>query len=111
MKKSRVFIIVAISIILLIAIYPYFQAEILTMKYGDQFTNEYAQTGMIDKIDYFRVIKYNDNFAEVFYVTDSHSSGELVKFQIIEGRWTKVYWNAIWSKTGNADEFKWPYYI
>lgn len=111
--KKRIFIIIVFVLAflaLLLIFSPYIKAEILTLKYGQQFANKYNQTNMIDDIQYMKVIEYSDTYAEVFYVTDNHETGELMIFEKENEGWVYVYWNTVWSKTGSADNFMWPYY-
>lgn len=112
MKKHIFIIIVCILafLALLLIFLPYIKAEILTLKYGQQFENEYSQTNMIDDIEYMKIIEYSDTHAEVFYVTGNHETGELMIFEKKDEDWVYVYWNTVWSKTGSADNFLWPYY-
>ncbi len=68
MKKSIIVIILCtLAFLALLLIFsPYIKAEILTLKYGQQFEKEYNQTNMIDGIEYMKVIEYSDTYAEVF---------------------------------------------
>lgn len=74
------------------------------------FQNEYQQTGMIDEIEYFRIISYSNEEASVFYVLEDHSAGVVLSYRKEQGSWKLQRWEAIWSTTGSADGFYWPYY-
>ena len=110
-KKTKVIRLISVAI-LLILVFPYIKAEFLTMKYGNEFENQYLQTGMMDGIEYFKLLNYIDDvYAEVFYVAEEHSSGNCVTFyKRSYEEWEMIGWNTIWSKTGSADGFMWPYY-
>ena len=47
-------------ILLIVLFFPYIKAEYLTAKYRDEFDDGYEQTGMINGIENFRVVEYND---------------------------------------------------
>lgn len=96
--------------ILLILVVPYIRVEILTWKHGSEFSTLYRLTNMIDDIDYFKVMNYSDTSASVYYVTSNRSAGGLVTFNQQDGQWVLEKWKAIWSKTGSADDYIWPYY-
>ena len=89
---------------------PYAKAELLTAWHGEEFAQEYKQSGMIDQIEYFKITSYNNEDACVFYVTDTHSSGVRMNFSGGSGNWKLSNWSAVWSANGSADGFCWPYY-
>ena len=65
-------------LVLIITLFPYAKAEILTYQFGDEFAGLEKQTNMLTDTDYFKVLSYTDNRAEVFYVS---GSGNLLTFQ------------------------------
>jgi len=110
-KKLKIIIMICIiAIAVLVLFSPYLKAKYLTTKYGDEFKNGYAQTGFIDDVEYFRVIDYSKDSAKVFYVTKKHATGDLIEFKKSNDGWEKESWKTVWSKTGSADSFMWPYY-
>lgn len=111
MSFKKIILLVIVLVLLIVLSFPYIKAGYLTVKYGDEFANGYEQTGMIDDIEYFRVIEYNDKEAVVCYIVKNH--GALVKIwfeQNEDGVWQEIKWDCVWSKTGSADNFCWPYY-
>lgn len=108
-KKKKVFILIIVAIVL-VTFFPYIKAEYLTYRYGKYFQDGYLQTRMIDRIEYFRVLKKNADTAEVLYISKGHASANIVRFKKEKGEWIKTYWATVWSKTGCADDFMWPYY-
>ena len=111
MNRILKFIIIfAVVILLLILFFPYVKAEYLTAKHGIEFENEYKQIGWIDSLEYFRVIDYESERATVFYVEKNHNTGWRIDFVRIENSWIKDVADCVWSKSGSADNFCWPYY-
>lgn len=112
MKKTTATIIIIFVIFLLLltaaVVSPYIKAEYLTARYGDQFEGLEKQTNMLDGATYFKVLSYSEAQAKVFYVSDS---GDVITFaKNQEGQWTIQNWYTVWSNTGSADSFYWPYY-
>lgn len=101
----RLFFILAILFSL-----PYLKAEYLTSRYGDMFEYEYHQSGMITEIEYFKVISYSNGNATIFYVLKNHSAGVCMNFRKEHKSWQVTNWQVIWSTSGSADKFFWPYY-
>ncbi|MBE7021178.1 MAG: hypothetical protein E7411_07080 [Ruminococcaceae bacterium] len=85
------------------------KCEILTYLYGEQFAQMYREYTMIDDIDYFKVLNYSKDSARVYYVGLERSSGSVLRFCKENGNWRNRGWNVIWSTSGSADGFMWPY--
>lgn len=107
LKKPTV-IVIFIIIVLTILFFPYIKSEYLTLKYGKEFEGLEKQTNMLSDSSYYKVLDYSENKARVFYVSDS---GDIIVFQKNpQGEWIYQSWDTIWSKSGSADGFMWPYY-
>ena len=89
--------------------------EYNTYKYGEVFRNvkihDIGGEGYL-KDEKVKILKYRRDSAEVYVVCES----ELNKFGSIyyfkrdnENNWKFEHYDTIWSKTGSADEFIWPY--
>lgn len=107
--NKRRFLIIVFCIIVAIIIFPYIKAEVLTVKYGNLFEKEFKQTGMISSITYCKVLEYSKNQAEVLYV-EGDVAGYKMWFSYENGTWIMVRWSCIWSTTGSAEGFCWPFY-
>ena len=102
---------IIVFVLLIVLFFPYVKAEFLTARYSDEFDDGYEQTGMIDEVEYFRVIEYNDREAVVCYIEKNHASLSKIWFERNnDDTWKEVGLECIWSKTGSADKFCWPYY-
>ena len=107
--KKNVLILVICVLCVIVLIFPYITAEFLTFKYGSEFNNLQQQTNILIDVEYYKVISYSNETAKVFYV--SSSSGNLLTFEKdSKGNWKYSEWKTIWSNSGSADEFMWPYY-
>lgn len=108
MSKSKKIGIAIAAIILIIAIFPYLNAEYLTARFGSQFDGLEQDTRMLDPAKYHKVMSYSEDYAKVYYISDY--SRDLILFEKADGQWEINEWRTVWSKTGSADEFYWPYY-
>ncbi len=108
MKKTQTWVLVSlICVILLLLFSPYIKAEYLTHKHGEQFQGLESQTKMLKDSRYFKVLEYTDQYAKVFYVSNT---GDLITFVKNNGSWELSTWETVWSTSGSADGFMWPYY-
>ena len=110
---------------------PYIEVERLTEHYGVQFEDGYKELGYFKECDYHKVLRYegegpyvyssssfatgmleylDDDEAAVLYVVDGHAAELLVVFEQAQDGWKMKSWDAIWSKSGSADDFTWPMY-
>lgn len=107
MKKKIIYIII-LACFLVFAILPYLKVEILTLRYGKDF--ERKEYNMITSISYCKVMEYRKNYAEVLYVSKGKAT-IIVKYERDDnGEWVDSYWECIWSSSGSADGFIWPFY-
>lgn len=117
-KALRIFLlIIIISLISIFAtmwFYSIAHCEYLTFRYGYQFEDLYKENPMLGDLYRFKVIEYNDDYAEVYYVTGNKETGakggDTLKFKRSGNKWIYTeLWSTIWSNRGSADGFIWPY--
>ena len=77
--------------------------------HGTEFTTLYEETNMLGEQEYLKVLDYSDTLARVYYVGVDDSTGCVLIFVKQDGQWTFDKWDVVWSKTGSADDFLWPY--
>ena len=104
MKKKKIIIVITL-LLLIVAAIPYIKTEYLSYKHGTEFSDLYKQTGMIDDIEYLKVLNYNEDSAKVYYIGKNHHDGNIVYFENQNGQWLLKSWETIWSKNGSADSF------
>lgn len=105
--KKKIILLIIIAIIL-IMVFPYTKTEILTIKYGNEFKGLEEQTNMLSDSKYHKVFSYNNTKAKVFYVSNT---GDMITFvKNDSGDWELYEWKTVWSSSGSAGEFIWPYY-
>lgn len=103
-------VLLILSVRFLVRMYDIARCERLTQKYGYEFKDEYKQCSMLpEEIEYFKVLDYEEEYAEVYYVTKDYGSANLLKFSKEENKWVMTSWDTIWSKYGSADGYIWPY--
>ena len=107
MKIIRIIFISIFLLFFILWIISYTKNEILTIKYGTEFVELYKMTNMIDDLDKLKVLFYSNEIAHVYYF-DIYS-GNILEFLKINDKWEMTKWSTVWSKTGSADNFKWPY--
>lgn len=110
MKKRKCVLGSVLILIVCVVILPYARVEILTALHKGEFETEYTQTHMVDDIEYLKVINYSGETANVYYVLKNHAAAILVTLERSDNNWTIITWKTVWSKTGSASEFIWPYY-
>lgn len=84
------------------------KCEILTLQHKSEFVEQYKQTNIINNVDYLKIISYDDNEATVYYVS-KNKHGNILKFKKHNDLWLMDSWDTVWSKSGSADGFIWPY--
>lgn len=107
--KKKIVVSLIIIIIVVVAI-PYIFVECNTALYGNEFKNEYQQTNMIPKIEYYKVFYCTGNKAKVYYVEENHESGNYLWFQRVDSKWKMTEWKTVWSKFGSASGITYPIY-
>ena len=106
--KKRIIKVVAV-IILLVIIAPYLFVETNTLLYGDDFANEYKQTGMIGSVKYFKVFYNFNGKAKVYYVDEN--TGTYVFYRKKGKKWKLTDFETVWSEDGSASEITFPIYF
>ena len=109
MKKRLIILLLVIIIPILIWIASLVKCEVLTYKHGKEFESLYKQTNMLDKQKYCKVLDYSDTCARVYYVGVNRETGNVIWYIKKDGNWELDEWDTVWSKTGSADGFIWPY--
>ncbi len=108
---KRKLLITAILCIFIIVIFQYTSVEVLTLQHRTEFSTLYKLSGMVDDIEYLKVMNYSKKSAKVYYVSGGKKAGLLYTFSKgKEGIWKLDQWEAIWSTHGSADGYIWPYY-
>ena len=63
-KHKKATIIIICLFLLLILFFPYIKAEVLTLKYGDEFDGLQKQTNMLGELEYLKVLSYSSDTAD-----------------------------------------------
>lgn len=79
--------------------------EINTYKHSEEFRN----IGNIeDQNGNIKVLSYTDNFARVYWTSDYN--GNIFTYKKYNNKWNFENWErTVWSSSGSADGFVWPY--
>ena len=86
------------------------KCEILTYKYGNQFKTIYKENTMMGEIDFLKVLNYSNDTARVYFVSKNRVAGDILIFLKENDKWKYSKWErTVWSKSGSADGFMWPY--
>ena len=108
-KKHILAIAILLCLVLAVAV-PYGRVEYLTARYGAEFSRGYCQTGMVDAVAFWKVMEYQADAAQVYYSLPDGAGGILLHFVRDGGGWSLRTWEAVWSSSGSADGWIWPYY-
>ena len=116
MKKYKKLILIIACIVGSIPIlfwsFEIVKCEYWTDKYGEQFKYSYREYTMIDNPDYHKILEYSDTEVVVYYVKRGRiGGGDTLTFTRPDkdAEWTFVRWDTIWSNSGSASDFVWPY--
>lgn len=111
MKMKKNIFIIILFCAFLAGIVPYIKVEVLTLQHKAEFRTLYNSNGMIKDVEYLKVMDYSKESANVYYVTSGKKAGFLYKFiRRNEEGWQLEGWDVVWSSSGSADNFIWPYY-
>ena len=113
MKKSLKIILVISLIIFVVWGIPMLKCEYLTARHGHEFDfkQEVEENTMLSEAESFKILSYNDEFAEIYYIDKNFSTGNKLTFKKVLGKWKYDSWDTVWSAMGgNADENVWPYF-
>ncbi len=114
MKRTKK--ILTVTVVLLISAFVLYwgiaiiNCEYMTYRYGQQFEDAYIGHTMFQKPDYHKVIHYTETTAKVYYANYG-KGGDVVYYEREnpDSEWTFVKWITVWSASGSADDFIWPY--
>lgn len=111
MKKRKKFVIAFALLFVAFYCISLFKCEFLTAVHGDEFEGLETNTNMLEKSDYLKVLDYSDTDSTVYYVGPNRSYANILSFSRNgkTDQWVHVKWDTIWSKSGSADGFIWPY--
>lgn len=109
-KLARYTILCAVIGFILIWGASLIKCEYLTYKHRDDFEYAYHGNSMLGKMEYFKVLHCSEDTAEVYYVSQNMSGGDVFSFHRQDDQWIVTDWNTIWSATGTASEVIWPYW-
>lgn len=104
---------IIVLIIILIWAVPFIHNELLTVLHGKEFYNRYIDTGFFDENseqESCKVLSYSKTVKGILCNTGKEQ-GLILYFTKNENNiWEMSSWDCIWSKSGTADGFQWPYF-
>lgn len=84
------------------------KCEILTSKHYEEFVGLDESTNIVRKSEFLKVLDYSNMNARVYYY--DHEGGVILKFVKKDAKWVYDEWEkTVWSRTGSADDYMWPY--
>ncbi len=86
--------------------------EILTAKYSDEYLLDACNNNMVGRLDTLKILDYKPySYCKAYGKTNESGNLFILIYDGYIGQpsWNAVYWDTIWSKTGNADGFVYPY--
>ena len=94
---------------------PFLKCEFLTLLHAREFDfkKEMEEHTMLSsEPEWFRIMSYNDEFAEIYYIDEGFAMGNILSFKKINNEWKYDEWKrTMWTTLGGtADEFVWPYF-
>ncbi len=101
-------IVLIMTFFLGVLLYPYIKVEILTYMYVEEFVNLQENNMWLADYRYIKVFDYNDKIARIYY--SASSSRDFVIYIKDNNNWQEYSWETIWSLSGSADDYIWPFY-
>lgn len=110
-KAFKIIIITILAFFLVIWAGNIIEIEITTFIHKNEFPPIAYDNSMIGEIKYFKIIKYSKEEAKLYYVCKDRTSGNIVSYKKDDsGKWIYSSWDeTVWSTSGSADGFMWPY--
>lgn len=82
------------------------KCEVITAQHG----MEFMRFEEVSKAEKFKILDYTDDFARIYCISPKRVSGNIHTFAKNNGQWVYNKWErGVWSKSGSADGFVWPY--
>jgi hypothetical protein len=108
-KKVLIIFIIIIFGFISYWIFSIVKCEILTSKYGAEFVGLELQTNMLNSAKETKVLFYSEKKAIIYYKDEF--GGDILEFiKDDKNEWVLNKWViTVWSKSGSADGFMWPY--
>ena len=115
MKKIKIVVLVIISAFVLYWTSSIAMCEYNTYKYGEIFINtkihDIGGEGYLNDCN-IKVIKYNNDNAKVYVVFENVQNEVGLVYYFVKtenSNWVFDHYDAVYSTTGSADGFIWPY--
>lgn len=86
------------------------KCEFLTLIHGNEFAEAYKTNSMLGDMEYWKVMNYSKERAQVYFVSINHKGADMLTFIKENEEWKLDSWNTIWSTTGSADNTIFPYW-
>lgn len=116
MKKLKrilcLMIIIPVGLFLIIWGISVLRCEILTYSFHEVFEEKYKDNTMLGELEYLKVLSCAPDVARVYFVTSGENciGGDILIFENKDGVWNYSGWEeTVWSSSGSADGFIWPY--
>lgn len=108
-KKSLSVICILIGLCVIFWILSIIHCEVLTLQRSAEFENLWQENTMLSEPDSIKVLEYSDTYAKIYH--RSIEGGATLEFSRTDSQseWEFLYWDTIWSRSGSADGFIWPY--
>ncbi len=103
---KRIFIVIIVCFVVVWSA-SILKCEVLTFQHWKEFEGLEESTNMIGNSETVKVLDYSDLSARVYY--KNREGGDILTFEKQDGEWVYNKWETIWSRTGSADDFLWPY--
>ena len=111
--KKRMILVLVLILLLEPWIVSLVHCELLTAKYADAHMLEAinAYQAYVE-IDTLKVLDYKPHsYCRVYGKSEEAGNVFILTYDLGENQnnWNVVHWDTVWSKTGSADGFIWPY--
>ena len=112
MKDRSIFKVLIAIILLLLLVWMFCLAccEVMTLIFCDGLMQMEDRPTMLTEPEYVKVLKYGRNSAKLYYVEEGMAGGHVLYLEKVNGMWTTLKWDTIWSgRGGSASSVVFPY--
>ena len=111
--KKRMILLLILVLLLEPWMLSLIRCEILTAKYADaEMLKAIDAHGMTDAAAALKVLEYKPySYCKVYAKSDESGNVFILRYAFEDEKpdWEVIVWDTVWSKTGSADGFIWPY--
>lgn len=105
-KGIKLIILMSIAAFILYWLFSIGICEYNTYVHGNEFDSFPA---LVDPESKVKVLEYGNDTARIYTESGKYGNGNIITYKKENGNWYFDRWETVWSGSGSADGFVWPY--